>query len=176
MAIEIRNSVTPNGSAAKPKTQNSPHNAVKPRKRGRSTVDPMPQIIARVSQKNTNEAHWNRHFSERLVSLWIERMSLADRKIAMAGGLGWVSQISPESIRVFDELIIRQAGTAGWRIGLSEWVHWRLSEWEQTPEHLPQLRRYYHALIQAARIFQRSKKPPLDDPGLYVPKWRPSMS
>lgn len=97
-------------------------------------------------------------------------MPLADRKIAMAGGSGWLVKVSPEAIRVFDETIIRQAGTAGWRIGLSELVHWRLNEWDQAPEHSPVLRRYYRALIRAARIFQGSKKPPLDDPGLYAAK------
>ena len=68
---------------------------------------------------------------------------------------------------MMDEIIIRQAVTLGWRIGLSELVHWRLSEWELAPDGLKLLRRYHRAVERAARIFQRREKPPLDDPNLY---------
>jgi len=38
--------------------------------------------------------------------------------------------MSPEALRVLDEIIIRQAVTLGWRITLSQLVQRRRSEWE----------------------------------------------
>jgi hypothetical protein len=142
--------------------------AAKTRKRARVIAEPMPQIIGRISQEGTTRKGWDEDITAQLLTLWFDRMPLADLKIASAKGPLWLAQMSPEALMGLDEIIVRQAGTLGWRIGLSELVQWRLSEWEVVPDGLKLLRQYLHAVERAARIFQRRQRPPLDDPSFYT--------
>jgi hypothetical protein len=126
----------------------------------------MPQIIARIPQKGITRDQWEENITMQLLSLWLPTLSPYDSKIAAAPRPGWFMRMSPEACRVLDEIIIKQAGTAGWRIGLSWLVQWRLSEWEAAPDGIKLLERYHSAIECAAHIFSK-KKPPLNDPELY---------
>jgi hypothetical protein len=152
---------------AKSARKNSSQTAASRSKKGRAIADPMPQIIARISQQGKTRNEWDTSITNQLAAIWLDRMPPADLKIASAQGPLWLARMSPEVLRVLDEIIVRQAGTLGWRIGLGELVQWRLSEWELVPDGLKLLRRYHRAVERAARIFQRREKPPLDDPDLY---------
>jgi hypothetical protein len=128
----------------------------------------MPQIIGRIPQRGLTRNQWDRNITDKLYELWFDRMPSADRKVALTHKPRWLARISGAGIEVLDEIIIRQAETLGWRIGLSELVQWRLSEWESTPSGTKQFKRYHSAIERATRIFQRLEKPPLDDPGFYA--------
>jgi hypothetical protein len=137
----------------------------KTRKSELAIADPMPQIMARVSQQGTTRKAWDKNITFHLVALWLDRMPPADLKIASIPQ-PWLTQMSKEAIATLDEIIIRQAATLGWRIGTSELVHWRMSEWELVPG-LELLKRHHRAIERAAGVVQGTKKPPLDDPTLY---------
>lgn len=140
---------------------------VKSRKRARTISEPMPQIIGRIQQRGLTKNQWDRKLTNELYALWFDRMPLADRKIALAQKSAWLTRVSREAIGVLDAIIIRQASTLGWRIGLSELVHWRLAEWESSDNGIETFKRYHSAIARATRIFQRREKPPLNDPDLY---------
>jgi len=127
----------------------------------------MPQIIAQILHRGQSRNQWDASITIRLVTIWFNMMPAADLKIASSHEPGSLARISPEALRVLDEIIVRQAVTVGWRIGLSGLVHWRLSEWELATDGLKLLSRFHRAVERAARIFRRLEKPPLDDPNLY---------
>ena len=164
----------PSESALKSKAENeSPSaNAGNARKKNRS--EPMPQIIARIPQKGMTRDGWDGWITIELIDLWFDRLPPDDLKVVEAQGSRWLKRprwlkkMSPEALNALDEIIVRQAATVGWRIGLSWLVQWRLSEWEVLPNGLELLRRYHSSIARAVRIFRRLETPPLDDPGLYV--------
>jgi len=152
---------------AKSGGKNSLRTAASRSKKERAIADLMPQIIAQILQQGKTRDEWDRSTTYQLTAIWLDRLSPADLKIASAQGPSWLAKISPEARRVLNEIIVRQAVTLGWRIGLSGLVQWRLSEWDLVPDGLKLLSRYHRAVERAARIFQRLEKPPLDDPNLY---------
>jgi hypothetical protein len=152
---------------AKSATKGSLRSAARTRKKGRTIADPMLQIIARIAQQGKTRDEWDTSITHHLAIMWLEMVPPADLKIPAAHVPSWLPRMSPEALRVLDDIIVRQAVTLGWRIGHSGLVQWRLSEWERVPDGLKLLRRYHLAVERAARIFQRREKPPLDDPGLY---------
>jgi hypothetical protein len=156
---------------AKSRGRNSPQTTESRNKRLRAMVDPMPQIIAQISQQGKSKDEWDTSITAQLVTVWLDRVAPADLKIQLAQlPIWWLVQIFPEALGVLDEIIIRQAGTLGWRIELSELVQRRLSEWGLVADGLELLGRYHLARERAARIHQGLEKPPLDDPELYRAK------
>ena len=152
---------------AKSETQKSQDTATGLGKKRRELADPMPQIIARMPQMVISRDQWEENITMQLLSLWLPTLSPYDSKIAAAPRPGWFMRMSPEARRDLDEIIVRQAGTTGWRIGLSWLVQWRQSEWEASPNGLKLFQRYHSAIERAARIFQRREKPPLNGAELY---------
>jgi hypothetical protein len=133
-------------------------------------TNPMPQIIGRIPQKGMSGNKWGAMISAFLKNIWLQGLSSADRKMVAGDKPLWLLPISSDALRVLDGITIRQAGTTGWRIGLSEIVRWRFSEWEMAPDGLGWFRQYHSAVERAVKIFQGKKKPPLDDPAFYGAK------
>jgi hypothetical protein len=129
----------------------------------------MCQIISRIRQEGTSRETWDEDITIQLMEIWFQVLPPSDAEIALNHEAAWLTKMSSDAVDVLDQIIIRQAATVGWRIGLSTLVQWRLSEWELMRGGL-KLRRYHRAIEQAARIFRRVKKPPLDDPAFYGTK------
>jgi hypothetical protein len=90
----------------------------------------MPQIIARIAQQGKTRDEWDASITYQLATMWLDKVPPADLRAASAQRPSWLTRMSPKALRVLDEVIVRQAVTLGSRIGLSQLVQWRLSEWE----------------------------------------------
>jgi hypothetical protein len=78
--------------------------------------------------------------------------------------------VSATTFEKLDALILKQAETMGWRLGLSALVHLRFSEWDSYPNGPALFEQYGKALAKSARRFQKRELPPIDDPDLYRAK------
>ena len=126
---------------------------------------PLPQIVRRIPRRGLMPEH----IHDQLVEIWESGMSPAERDGWLRfwrGESDWTA-VSPEILTQLDELIIRQAGTLGWRIFLSHLVTLRLSVWDLEPGGLELFDRLYKALARCARIWRGLKSAPIDDPGLH---------
>jgi hypothetical protein len=78
-----------------------------------------------------------------------------------------VEQDSSVILKKLDALILKQAETMGWRLGLSKLVHQRFNAWDMKPDGPQLFERYGKAVARSARRFQKREISPIDDPDLY---------
>jgi hypothetical protein len=129
---------------------------------------PMPQIISQFEQSGMNGEQWGARLDEKFDCVLLMIFSTEDYFFfhAWRDGLSVPQRILDK----LDEVILRQAETAGWRLGLAPIVQRRLSEWERErggPDRFIRLGKTY---ARAARVFQGLELPPIDDPQLYLTK------
>ena len=135
----------------------------KSRKRATAALGPIPQIIARIPRPYppSGEA-LGALITDELTDIWESILSDSDLHEPR-----WSEPLSATISEKLDALILKQAETMGWRLGLSELVCWRFSEWEFQPNGPALLEQYGKALAKSARRFQKREPPPIDDPDLY---------
>jgi hypothetical protein len=128
------------------------------RKAQRRTVaayGPVCQIIARIPRPYPpSQEHLGALITKELLDILATTISDAE-------------QDSPVILEKLDTLILKQAETMGWRLGLSALVHQRFNAWDLKPDGPQLFERYGKALARSARCFQRLELPPIDDPDLY---------
>ena len=146
----------------------------KSRKRGTVAFGPVSQIIARIPRPYPPS-------TEALGALITKELFDVLESILSKtefSELRGSQSVSATSVEKLDALILRQAETMGWRLGLSPLVHLRFSEWDNQSNGPTLFERYGKALAKSARRFQKRELLPLDDPDLYrhkletVPKLR----
>ena len=82
----------------------------------------------------------------------------------------WPQSFSATAVEKLDSLILKQAETMGWRMGLSPLVHCRFSEWDLQSNGPALFGLYGKAIAKSARRSQKKEPPALDDPDLYPAK------
>lgn len=123
------------------------------------------QIISRIPQKGMTGKQWALVTENELLEIWLEIMSAAELKSFKEGGL---ARVTPAAFAKLDAIILHQAETLGWRIGLSELVQSRFSEWDLKPGGPEKHKKYGMAVARSARRMQRKELPPIEDPD----QWR----
>lgn len=140
-------------------SQTSPKN----RKRAVPNVGPVPQIIARLPRPYPASAEEvGTLVTNELVDIWKSILSESEIR-----EFQWQQKVSKPALEKLDALILKQAETLGWRLGLSPLVHWRFSEWDVQSNGPTLFERYGKALAKSALIAQKRALPPIDDPELY---------
>jgi hypothetical protein len=132
------------------------------------TLGPMPQLIAQFEQSGMDGQQWGARLDEEIDCLLMDIFSPEEYlffRLWKESPFG-----DADTLRKLDQVILRQAETAGWRLALSTLVHKRLSEWERESGGPKRFAALGNAFRRAARIFQGLELPPLDDPLLYVTK------
>jgi len=124
-------------------------------------------IISHIPQKNMTGKQWALVIENELLGMWLSELSDAERERIRQGG---IAQASPLAFEKLDRIILEQAETLTWRIGLSELVQSRFSEWDLAADGPDKHRRYGLACARAARILQREELPPINDPAQKVMK------
>ncbi len=134
----------------------------KSRKRATVALDPVPQIIARISRPYPQSAEaLDALVTKELYDIWVNTLSDSELSELRA------QSMSSTAAEKLDALILKQAETMGWRLGLSALVHWRFSEWDVDSIGPTLFGQYGKAIAKAARRFQKRELPPIDDPDLY---------
>jgi hypothetical protein len=135
----------------------------KNRKHVANGLGPVPQIIARLPRPYpTSGEALGALITRQLIDIW--EGILSDSELRELKGTRSVSAAIVEKL---DALILRQAETMGWRLGLSVLVHLRFGEWDAESNGPALFEQYGKALAKAARRFQKRESPPIDDPELY---------
>ena len=131
-------------------------------KRATFELGPVRQIIAHIPRPYPpSQEALGALITQELLDLWENLLSDAEfdevRRL----------RPSPSAVEKLDALILKQAETMGWRLGLSALVHLRLSEWDFQSNGPALFERYGKALAKSARRFQKKEPLPIDDPDLY---------
>jgi len=135
----------------------------KSRKRATAALGPVPQIIARIPRPYPPSAEaLGALVTKELSYIW--ESILSDTELRELRG---PQSVSATAVEKLDALILKQAETMGWRLGLSPLVHLRFSEWDFQSNGPTLFQRYGKALAKSARLFQKRELPPIDDPDLY---------
>jgi hypothetical protein len=135
----------------------------KGRNRGPFALGPVPQIISRIPRPYPPSAEaLGAHITKELFEVWESILSQTE-----FDELRGPQSLSATTVEKLDALILRQAETMGWRLGLSPLVHLRFWNWDFQPNGPMLFERYGQALAKSARLFQRRELPPIDDPDLY---------
>jgi hypothetical protein len=125
------------------------------------------QIISHIPQRGMTGREWGLAVENELVPMWLSELSAAERERLAERGMG---QASPAAFLKLDRIILEQAETLSWRIGLSELVQFRFSEWDRAPDGPDKHKKYGAACARAARIMQRQELPPVTDPEQWAVK------
>jgi hypothetical protein len=131
---------------------------------------PRPQIILRIPREGMNATQWGDLIQNELIRVWTEQMSRAELKRFLSIWPCPMENVPRGMWRTFDEEIIYQAAGLGFRIGLSELVRFRQSEWERNEHGLDLIRRLFDAQLRFARTLQGNQLPALDDPLVWEEK------
>jgi hypothetical protein len=125
------------------------------------------QIISRIPHQGMSGEQWGVVVENELLEIWIEWLSAKElEEVNKAGLLG----ASKSAFKKLDEIIIDQAQTVGWRMGLSLLVQFRFSEWDNQQDG-PELHdKFRLAVVNSARIMSRQKLPPITDPDQHAVK------
>jgi hypothetical protein len=134
---------------------------------GEKEMPRQPQIISRIPQKGMSGEKWGLVVENELVKIWLSMMSSAERETFGQRGIAGLGR---SAFTKLDNIILRQAETLGWRIGLSELVRFRFSEWDLDPKSPEMHRKYGLAVARSARIMQRKELPPIQDPDQWLVK------
>jgi hypothetical protein len=133
------------------------------RRQATAILGPIPQIIARIPHPYPPSGEGlGILITKELVDIW--ESILSDTELDELRGQ---QSVSASAVQKLDELILKQAETMGWRLGLSALVHLRFSEWDSCPDGPALFEQYGKALAKSARRFQKLEPPPIDDPDLY---------
>jgi hypothetical protein len=138
-----------------------------PRKRHPRRPEAMPQIIARIHwHPGMSREELDKEITEKLDEILFSNLS-RERAQEMAKILRKSNELPSEMFPKLDAIIFNQAGTLGWRLLVSCRVLKRMSQWWAQEANGPGLfERLGKALAKSARIVQKRRLPPLDDPGL----------
>jgi len=112
---------------------------------------------------------WGLVIQVELEKLWFQGMSATDRKLVEQPSPGDPPP-SPKLFAKLDAIILQQAETLGWRLGLSELVRFRFSAWDHSKEGPELHRKFGAAVARSARIMQRRELPPVTDPEQWLVK------
>jgi hypothetical protein len=138
----------------------------KNRKRATVVLGPVPQIIARIPRRYHSSAEdLGADVTKELLHIW--ESILSDTELCEHRGQ---QSFSATAVEKLDALILKQAETMGWRLGLSPLVHLRFWEWDLQSNGPRLFELYGKALAKSARRYQKKEPPPLDDPDLYLTK------
>ena len=142
----------------------------KNRKRARIALGPVPQIIGQIprSYPRSPEA-LGTLITKELVDIWQSILSEAERH-------DFPQQLTATSVEKLDALILKQAETLGWRLGLSPLVQFRFSNWDLDAIGPTLFAQYGKVVAKAARRLQGREPPPIDDPQLYQVKRETDIS
>ncbi len=136
------------------------------RKRRRQAVvvlGPVPHIIARIPRPYPpSPEDLGALITEQLVDIWRSILSDSERRDLEGTEPGMATTFDK-----LDALILKQAETMGWRLGLSTLVHLRFSFWDFQSNGPKLFEQYGKALANSARCSQKKKPVPIDDPDLY---------
>jgi hypothetical protein len=135
----------------------------KNRKRAAVALGPVPQIISRIPRPYppSGEA-LGALITKELFNIW--ESILSDSELRELRG---AKSLSATTVEKLDALILKQAETFGWRLGLSPLVHLRFSGWDFQSDGPTLFDQYGKALARSSRLFQKREPPPIDDPDLY---------
>ncbi len=134
------------------------------KKRGTAVLGPVPEIISRIPRSYPpSPEQLGTLIDIELGDIWIKILPEAERD-----QFHWPDAVSPNALEKLDALILRQAETMGWRMGLSQFVHWRFDQWDVKPNGPELFEQYGRAFATSARRFQKTKPPPIDDPNLHL--------
>jgi len=137
-------------------------------RRQKYDLEPMPQIIAQFQQTGMTGEEWAEKLDQGMAEL-LEMLLSAEEFLFFH--LWRTSPVGdPKMLRRLDEVILRQAQTAGVRLTLSEIVLKRTIEWHDEPDGPRKFAALGKAFAHATLIFQGRIPPPLDDPTLYLTK------
>ncbi len=135
----------------------------KSRKRASAALGPIPQIIARIPHPYPPSGEdLGVLITKELFDIW--ESILSDSQLHE---LRSSQPISAPTLERLDALILKQAETMGWRLGLSALVHLRFSGWDFQANGPALFEQYGKALAKSARRMQKLEPPPIDDPDLY---------
>lgn len=142
--------------------------SMSPRRRQSATpLGPVPEIINLIPRPYPkSQEELGRLVSIALTNIWAKKLSAVDRDLLLQSRL----PSSPQALDTLDALILKQAETMGWRLGLSDLVHWRFSEWEVHPNGPALCEQYGKAVARSVQRIQGLELPPIDDPYLYFAK------
>jgi integrase len=134
----------------------------KSRKRATPALGPVPQIITRIPRPYPPSAETlGAIITKELSYIW--EGILSDSEIRELRS----QSVSASGVEKLDALILKQAETLGWRLGLSELVHLRFNDWDFQANGPVLFEKYGKALAKSARRMQKLEPPPIDDPDLY---------
>jgi hypothetical protein len=134
-------------------------------------LGPIPQIIGRIPRPYPQGELLGALVTRELEDIW--KSLLSDSELRE---LREPQSISATTLDKLDALILRQAETMGWRLGLSPLVHQRFEKWDFQANGPKLFERYGKALAKSARIFQKRELPPIDDPDCIALNKRPSRN
>ena len=124
-------------------------------------IGPVPEIISRIPHPYpASPEELGFLISNELTSIWESLLSKAELRSVRG------QKPAPTVSDKLDALVVKQAQTMGWRLGLSQVVHQIFSEWDFQDNGPELFKRYGEALALSALRFQKERLPPLDDPDL----------
>ena len=132
---------------------------------------PQRQIVLHIPLRGMTRGQWALAVQIELVKAWTESFTPAEMEAyvgACPDGRLHLDMIPARLYQKLDQIILRQAETLGWHIGLSELVHFRFSEWDHEPDGPEMFRKLGLAYRNSALISQRRKLPPIEDPELLA--------
>lgn len=129
-----------------------------PKNRRLTDLGPVPEIISKIPHPYpASPQELGVLISNELTNVWESLLSKAELKLLQS------QKMAPTAFEKLDALIVKQAQTMGWRLGLSQVVHWVFSEWDFQDNGPELFERYGEALATSALRFQKKRLPPLDD-------------
>jgi hypothetical protein len=133
---------------------------------------PQRLIISRIPHSGMTAEQWGIAVDNELIEFWMRDMSASERKTLVFDDMGRLilDNVSSELFAKLDSIILEQAQSMGWRIGLSELVRFRFSCWDLEHDGPDKHKKYGVACRRSARIFQHLERPPLDPDQWLVKK------
>jgi hypothetical protein len=129
--------------------------------------DAMPQIISRIPwHDGMSRQELDKVISKELIAIWLSMWSEKELQLRTKIERGEADDLMPGLYSKLDEIILKQAGTLGWRLLVSTRVVLRISMWEAEKNGPELFERLGKALAISVRIVQRQELPPIDDPDL----------
>ncbi len=132
------------------------------------------QIISRIPQKGMTREQWGFVVGTELMKSWMDTLSEEERGAVPRdpGGLLIIDKVAAPLLIKLDNIILKQAETLGWRMGLSLLVQFRFSQWDHDPQGPEKHGKFGRAVELSAKRLQRRKGYliPIEDPDQWVVK------
>jgi hypothetical protein len=127
-------------------------------------------IMHHLTEEGGTPQEWDAILTPKLREGFRQELSVPENNLLKEE----ISTATPELAKKYedlaeklDEFILYQARTLGWRIILSELVHWRMAVWVREESGPKKFERLGRAMARSARVLQGQGRPLVTAPGWY---------